>query len=382
MDRVEAGPLKAAERVCSEAFGLPVALRVVDEIVVDPNCRHAVYRLEVGGGDPSVPHTVVVKRSNRGGGHITREWAALSLLSAMPDADAIAPRLYGGDAAQELLVVEDLGDLGDRRLRDVLLGDDAGAARAALVDTAAAFGALNAATAGRVAEYRRRLASLSPAAPLDFHQSGRIEPALDAFAGQAGLLSIETAGSWREEMTAVIAELDAPGPFLTLVHGDPCPSNVALVGPAPRPYDFEVSGYRHALLDGAVGRLRHLNCLDAHGIPPEVSAAMDAAYRRALSRGCPAARDDDRFARGMVAACAAWTAVLLENLPGVLDRDRPRGPASFRQRILAALRAFIDAAAAYDRFPALASVAGTMLDRLRERWPEQAAPILVFPALR
>lgn len=367
--------------MCSEAFGRPVGVRAVDEIVVDPNCRHAVHRLEVAGGGPGDPRTVVVKRSNRGGGgHITREWAALSLLTATPAAGGMAPRLYGGDAAQELLVVEDLGDLRDRRLRDVLLADDADAARAALVGTAAAFGALNAATAGREDEYRQRLSALPPAAPLDFHQSGRIAAALAAFPDTVERLAAGATAGWHEELAAVSGELDAPGPFLTLVHGDPCPSNVALAGPAPRPYDLEVSGFRHALLDGAVGRLRHLNCFDAYRIPPGVSAAMDAAYRRALSRGCPAACDDDRFARGMVAACAAWTAVLLESLPGVLDRDRPRGPASYRQRIIAALQAFIDAAAAYERFPALASVCGVMVDRLRERWPEQAELIGVFPA--
>ena len=73
--------------------------------------------------------------------------------------------------------LEDLGDLRERRLRDVLLGDSAEAARASLVGTAVTFGALHAATACRVEDYQRRLASLPPVAPLDFHQSGRIAAA-------------------------------------------------------------------------------------------------------------------------------------------------------------------------------------------------------------
>ncbi len=381
-DRVEAGSLAAAERVCSEAFGLPVAVRVVDEIVVDPAHRHTVHRLAVIGEDPGVPGTVVVKQSNRGPGHISREWAALLLLTESGQADGIAPRLYGGDAEQDLLVMEDLGDLRERQLRDVLLGNDAEAARAALVGTAAAFGALHAATTGRNDDYKQRLASLPAAAPLDFHQSGRVEAAAAAIMRPFDLLAIATPAQLPDEIAAITTELVDPGPFLALVHGDPCPSNVALAGSAPRLYDFEVSGFRHALLDGSMGRLRHLNCLDAFRIPADTAADMDAAYRVALSRRCPAALDDDRFARGMVAACAAWTAVLLEHLPRVLDEDRPRGPASYRQRILAALQAFSETAEAFDRYPALRLAFVTMLDRLRCLWPDQAERIPVFPALR
>ena len=80
----------------------------------------------------------------------------LLLLTEPGQAAGIAPRLYGGDAGQDLLVIEDLGDLRDRWLRDVLLGNDTEAAQAALVGTAAAFGALHAATTGRNDDFSLR----------------------------------------------------------------------------------------------------------------------------------------------------------------------------------------------------------------------------------
>ena len=93
-----------------------------------------------------------------------------------------------------------------------------------------------------------------------------------------------------------------------------------------------------------------------------------------------AAGDDEMFARGMAVACAAWTAVLVANLPKVLDTDRPRGPATFRQRMLTALEAFADTADELTQLPALAATARHMHDTLRDRWGPQVKTIECFPA--
>jgi hypothetical protein len=67
---------------------------------------------------------------------------------------------------------------------------------------------------------------------------------------------------------------------------------------------------------------------------------MQNAYREALSSACDAARDDGRYGFAAAAANAGWLAVMLEGLPEVLERDKRRGSATLRQRILAALETF------------------------------------------
>ena len=370
--------IAAARAVCARAFGAEVELRVAEEIIGDwPTYRHMVARFEVVGGRPETPKTVIVKRSNQEGGDVVREWAALAFLNHVPEAGGIAPRFFGGDDEHELLVLEDLGDLKGTRLRDFLNGDDPHGARDALVRTAETVGRLQAACGGRLADYRRH----RDAGPLDFHQRGRLEASLRGFPQVVTSWRVTTPPGLPDDLNAVIEELGSPGPFETLVHGDCCPSNVAFVDGAVRLVDFEVSGPGHALLDGAYARLRHLNCFDGCRIPRDVRREMETAYRRALGERCAAALDDRQFARGMTAACAAWMAVLAGEAPGVVGEDRPRGPASYRQRILAALRAFAETSRELGAFPALGDAASALDGHLRQRWPSECHDVPPFAAL-
>ena len=328
------------------------------------------------------PRTVIVKKSNRGGGHIFTEWAALSFLAGCETLRGIAPRLYGGDRVNEMLVLEDVGRIADRRLRHVLEDGSPDDATRALVAAHAAAGRLNAATlAGRSAHANARRALPSPAS-LDFHQVGRLTEGLIHLPDSFGCLGERRCGPAVREIAEVIVLLAHPGPFGALTHGDLCPSNIATVDGCVRLLDFEVSGFRHALLDGAYARLRHLNCFDGHRIPESVQRQMEAAYRTELSRTCAAAGDDVAYARGLAAACAAWMAVTLLNVPRVLERDKPRGAVSFRQRILASLEEFERASRELHAFPHLGATTRRVARHLRLRWSDAAETLDVFPAFR
>src|SRR5262249_24245809 len=57
------------------------------------------------------------------------------------------------------------------------------------------------------------------------------------------------------ELVLLSSRLSDPGPWLTLIHGDPCPDNSLLVGEHVRLIDYEFSQPSHALLDRTYWRL-------------------------------------------------------------------------------------------------------------------------------
>ena len=175
--------LKAAACVCAEAFGRSIELKLVTEIIVDPGYRNAVRRYELINPHDDAPGTIIVKQSNRGGGHIFNEWAALAFLNAIPGEVGPAPRLYGGSQEHELLVLEDLG--AHPRLRDILLEDNPQQARKALLQLADVLGNLQATACGLIDRYERIKSSLPSAAPIDFHQRGGLFDAVREFGNRA-----------------------------------------------------------------------------------------------------------------------------------------------------------------------------------------------------
>ena len=62
------------------------------------------------------------------------------------------------------------------------------------------------------------------------------------------------------ELDLLSSRLRDPGPWLTLIQGDPCPDNSLLVGEHVRLIDCELSQPSHALLDGAFWRLGFPTC--------------------------------------------------------------------------------------------------------------------------
>jgi hypothetical protein len=160
-----------------------------------------------------------------------------------------------------------------------------------------------------------------------------------------------------------------PGPFHGLTNGDATSGNAFYRDGRVRLFDLETAGFRNALIDGSVCRLRHLHSVWARALPVTVQHRMQDAYRTELVRGCPEASDDRLFGPHLLAASAAWMAALCEELPAAIERDRTWGRATIRQRIVAALEHFERLADEWHTASALATHASEMSARLRQRWP-------------
>ncbi len=357
----------ASTALAAPATG-PVALRLSDVVVDYPGAACVILRCASVAPSARVPPSVVVKRWNTPGGHVRHEWAALEFLGGVPAAQALVPRLYGGDAEAELLVLEDLGDPAEQLLGNLLTGDDPQRAEAALVAFNAALGRLHGATVGR-AEEHRRIRDRRGAHARSRHAIHRLDEALGALPGLMTGTGARVSRALEREVQAAAAAIRAPGPFLALTHGDATPGNAFYADGRVRLFDLETASFRHALLDGAFARLRYLYSVWARRVPDAVQRRTLEAYRRELVRGCPAAADDPSFAHALLACSAGWLAALCAHLPSVTDEDKRFGRSTWRQRIVAGLDHFVALAADLGAFTALADGCTDMAHRLRLRWP-------------
>jgi aminoglycoside phosphotransferase (APT) family kinase protein len=168
------------------------------------------------------------------------------------------------------------------------------------------------------------------------------------------------------ELIAVLDELNAPGPFLALSHGDAESKNILVreSGADARLIDFEAAGYAHALIDAV--------CLHVPGPgwlsvgDPHATGLADH-YRRALAQGVPAAADDRRYGFALAAACMPWALLRLHRF-AVLDTRVP-GDRS-RVQLVETLESAARTAEAHRALPHLAGWVRRTADVLRRRWPD------------
>lgn len=189
----------------------------------------------------------------------------------------------------------------------------------------------------------------------------------------AGLrrLDVHVGAAFLQELEMVRATIDRPGPFLTYIHGDPCPDNLFLVGDRAHLIDFEFGRFGHALIDGVYGRMMFPTCWCANRLPDTVLSRIESAYRAELVKGCPEAQDDRVFEAALVRVCAFWWLNTLGwHLEGALRDDRTWGIATVRSRLLARLEVFLTIAGARAELPAVGDMAERLLEVLRTRWPE------------
>jgi aminoglycoside phosphotransferase (APT) family kinase protein len=196
---------------------------------------------------------------------------------------------------------------------------------------------------------------------------GRLAGLWDRAHQDAAALGTPLAGPAASELSAVLDELNAPGPFLALSHGDAEANNIMVRehGPADaRLIDFEAAGYAHALLDAV--------CLHVPGpgwisVGDPGAAGLADQYRRALARGVPEAQDDRRYGFALAAACMSWALVRLHRF-AVLDTRAP-GDHS-RLQLVETLESAARTAEAHRTLPRLAGWVRPTADVLRRRWPD------------
>jgi len=110
---------------------------------------------------------------------------------------------------------------------------------------------------------------------------------------------------------------------------------------------------------------------------------MEAAYRSALTEGCPEAADDRTFYRAVVEACAYWTLGMCHwAMPNVLQEDQEWGIATWRQRVLLRLDILMRTADELGRLEALGLTVRRVAAELRSRWPSDVDAMPPYPAFR
>lgn len=385
-----------AEGVLTSTFQRPIRLGAGTNLAE----REHVFRFEVLDGPAAAGPSVIVKRARTWPGvydpastdpsnpawSLLNEWASLEFLADVAGDIELAPRFLGGDKQVGLLAMEDLGS-GDRP-DQLLLGSNAGAAEAAMIEIAARLGALHARTIGQQPAFDRIRDGLGPRNPRYDERILALTPSLHA---TVELLGLTPPPGLDTELAALTATLQHPGPFLAITHGDPCPDNWLRVDGRLRLLDFESMHFRHALLDGVYGRIHFPTCWCVNRSPAHLPPRMEAAYRAELRKGCREADDETLFGRAVVSACAFWTIGMCDWIverrvwyepAALMQHDRVWGIATVRQRALMRADIFARTTQEFGYLEALGATFAALAAKLRSVWPAEADAMPLYPAFR
>ncbi|WP_460523064.1 phosphotransferase [Flindersiella endophytica] len=277
----------------------------------------------------------------------------------------VAPRLLAADAELGILVMSDVG--AGPSVQDLLFGESATDATTGLVVLARTTGVLHAASAAVDHQWQARTTFLDRT--FEFWPELRDAAAGLGFPAPAGVSA---------DLAALESALGDPR-FRVFVHGDLTPNNAVLTGEGDnaraRLVDFEGSGFRHFGLDAACLRLPFPQYGHWAVLPPNVIAAMDAAYR------AEPAMDVEEYEAGIAAGCAAWAIIRAHRLPLIARADQEPGQAVRRRtQIVQTLTSFAEIALRAGCFEALARWFLAVVEEMRERWTEARQPPREFPA--
>jgi hypothetical protein len=372
---------QAIEAELSAKFGVNV--QIADDM---QNFRSSsVYRcaLQQSPGG-TAPNRVIVRvpregtiRSGRMG--LSIEQAALEYLASL--GSTLAPRFLAGGGAAGFVVTEDLGN--HPSLLDILLAKDPEAAGQGMIAFARGLGRLHTQTAGQPESIHAALPVVR--VPVVEHWQ-QVQKAVM----QLGLPTPQQIEGDIEAITCLLAE---SGGCLSLSNGDCSVVNCQISDGNIRFFDFEEACFQYPLIDAAVLRFPYPTGGPPWYLPPEVTLKGEAAYRAELAKVCPVAQDDNQWERGMAAAVAAWTILRLTRLPKVdagPDRDAWRllpsdwsasiPIRSRRQQLVSILETCIDSIHRADTFESFGAWCERLADALRERWPEAAETLPLYPA--
>jgi hypothetical protein len=364
--------LARAAAALSRASGRKTSLDEVQPIS-DEERRNLIVRATARDSDGNA--TAVIVKATRAPDYdpaaedalrasgLVREWVATAYIGG---------KLLAGDAERGIMVLRDLGP-GLQSLVDPLRRGTARQAEDALTSYAMALADLHTRTVDCLDAYRATCDAVFGPRP---HQpiGWRVEADAGIIAGALGHMPPA------DELALLTSRLRHPGPWLSLVHGDPCPDNALIVDGRVHLIDYEWARPSHALLDGIYWRIGFPTCWCAGRTPPDVAARVDAVYRQAVGRAIPLALDDRAFQTELVYLAAVWLFTGLSwRLVRALERDDRWGLWSVRGRLLWYLEHVIAMTAAAGLLPGVHQSAQAWLAILRSRWPE-TRPLGYFPA--
>jgi hypothetical protein len=304
---------------------------------------------------------------------LAKEWVACAFLATRARGRDHGSALLAGDVARGIMVFEDLGaDLAS--LVDPLLKGTAEEAEHALKLYAAALGRLHADTVYCSDAHHETFQGVFGSDRSRGQPGWRVEQEAELVTGKLG-------GSPPvSELEFLSSRLIEPGPWLTLIHGDPCPDNSLLVGGRIRLIDYEFARPSHAILDGSYWRIGFPTCWCAGRTPDDVAARVDAAYRMELGSSIPLALDDTAYRIEVTYMSAVWLfSCLSRRLDQALEGDEMSGIWSIRGRLLWYLEAVVEMTAAAGVLHGINEAAQGWLSELRRRWPD-AKPLGLYPA--
>lgn len=365
-------------------------------LLTEPKRRNRLWRCHLHSAERLVPETVIIKQVRPEGydpsdpeswdtNRFFNDWAGAQFLWTTAREEGHGPAFYGGHLEQGFIILEDMGE--HTSLVEPLLKEDVPSATVALIAFAQRLGRMHASSVGKEEIYRDIQRTLSPAWAAKSVKSP--ETALQGRMKQIAELTelctrlgINLGEKEKEEFGEALQRLEEPGPFLTFIHGDPCPDNVFYHAPELRLIDFEFSAFGHALKDGLYGRLPFPTCWCANAVPPDVVQKMEQTYRAELSTACPEVLDEYRFACEAAAVAASCLLNTLSwHLESALEQDGEWGIAGTRARILTRLEMFSVAARTAHQFPVLRETCEKLLAELHRQWQEASA-LPIYPAFR
>jgi hypothetical protein len=304
---------------------------------------------------------------------LVKEWVACAFLASRAPSRGHGAALLAGDVTNGIMVFEDLG-AHLRSLVDPLLTGTAEQAERALDLYATAVGRLHADTIGCLDTYHQTFESVFGSGRPRRAPGWRLEK-------EAELVTQRIGGTPpASELELLSSRLLDPGPWLTLIHGDPCPDNSLVLDTGVRLIDYEYARPSHALLDGIYWRMGFPTCWCAGRIPADVAARIDATYRMELGKSLPQALDDRAYGIELTYMSAVWLFTCLSwRLDAALARDDGWGIWSIRGRLLWYLEAVIEMTDIAQALPGMNRVARGWLLELRRRWPD-AVPLGRYPS--
>jgi hypothetical protein len=303
---------------------------------------------------------------------LAKEWVACAFLAARAPGRGHGSALLAGDVAGGIMVFEDLG-AHLSSLVDPLLQGTAQEAESALKRYATALGRLHADTVDCLDAHYETFQSVFGSERPRVPPGWRVERNAEFVAQRLG------GAPPASELALLSSRLMDPGPWLTLIHGDPCPDNSLLVDGRIRLIDYEFSRPSHALLDAVYWRMGFPTCWCAGRTPREVTARLDAVYRDEIGATISLALDDTAYRIELAYLSAVWLFTSLSgDLEEALERDEKWGIWSIRGRLLWHLEAVIEMTDAANILPGISRAAESWLLELRRRWPD-ASPLGLYP---
>ncbi|MEV5541215.1 hypothetical protein AB0L13_30670 [Saccharopolyspora shandongensis] len=375
-----------AEAVLSKRTGATV--RLADAEDLGGSDRSVVMRVRIAESPFELPRTVVVKHygecpAEARSDPFAHEAASCQLTTALPPEARIGPELIAHDAAERLLVLEDLGR--GSTLADVLFADDPRMAERALLAWARALGRLHSTTAGCEADFdalMRRLGARSWTDPVadDITRSVGELPEL-----LSQTLGVDTPPRMVERLTGA-TELLESSRYRSFSPSDICPDNSLVTGSGVRFMDFEWGCVRDVAMDAAYLQYPFPSSWCSYALPDNLAESMLSTWRSEIVEVWPELDDDEVLMPRLFNAQLLWVWVSTWwFLPRTGETDRPidlHMPSPRRSTALVDRWRHLRSDAEKADMADVAEFADRVVDALVNRFGAGALHLQPYPAFR